>query len=230
MRQCCVPPTPGSVTSGDNPVHEDRAVAPGRASLGRYVSNHQGRKRLIQKPGKTGEAPVPMVIILMGVAGSGKTTVGEALARRLAWPFYDADDFHPAYNREKMRRGIPLDDNDRRPWLQALRAAIVRCVDAQQDTIFTCSALKQSYREFLTTDTEGVKFAYLAGSEQLIGERLRLRRGHFFEPKLLHSQFEELEAPAGVLTIDISPPPAAIVDSIIAALRLKRGRQGSAGN
>jgi gluconokinase len=111
-----------------------------------------------------------------------------------------------------------------------LRAAIVRCLDAQRDAVFACSALKQSYREFLAADAERVKFVYLAGSEQLIGDRLRHRRGHFFDSKLLHSQFEALETPQGVLTIDISPPPAAIIDSIIAALQLNRAGERFAGN
>jgi gluconokinase len=171
-------------------------------------------------PAEVGEK---MIIILMGVAGSGKSSVGEALARRLEWPFYDADDFHPARNREKMRHGIPLDDNDRRPWLEAIRASIVQSLNARENAIYSCSALKRAYRQLLAADDEEVKFVYLKGSPQLIAERLANRQGHFFDPALLQSQFDTLEQPHGVLEVDISPPPEVIADSIIAALKLRQG-------
>ena len=162
-----------------------------------------------------------MVIILMGVAGSGKSSVGEALARRLGWPFRDADDFHSARNREKMRCGIPLDDNDRRPWLDAIRASIVQSLSAGENAIYACSALKQAYRELLAADAEKVKFVYLKGPPGLITERLAKRQDHFFNPALLQTQFDDLEEPHGVLEADISLPPEAIADSIIAALGLR---------
>jgi gluconokinase len=123
-----------------------------------------------------------MVIVLMGVAGSGKTTVGEVLARRLGWPLCDADDFHPLRNREKMRRGIPLDDNDRGPWLAAIRASILQSLSNRENAIYTCSALKQAYRELLAAGTDEVKFVYLKGTQALIIERLANRKGHFFNP------------------------------------------------
>jgi gluconokinase len=164
-----------------------------------------------------------MVIVLMGVAGSGKSSVGEALARVLGWPFRDADDFHPARNREKMRRGIPLDDNDRRPWLDAIRASIVQSLSGNENAIYTCSALKQAYRHWLAADAEEVKFVYLKGPPGLIAERLANRRGHFFNPALLQTQFDELEEPQGVLEVDISLPPEAVADSIIAAWGLRQG-------
>ena len=161
-----------------------------------------------------------MVIILMGVAGSGKSSVGEVLARRLGWPFRDADDFHSARNREKMRCGIPLDDNDRRPWLEAIRESIVQSLSAGENAIYACSALKQAYRQLLASDAEEVKFIYLKGPPGLISERLANRQGHFFNPVLLRTQFDDLEEPHGMLEADISLPPEAIADSIIATLGL----------
>jgi gluconokinase len=163
-----------------------------------------------------------MVIILMGVAGSGKSSVGKALAQRLGWPFHDADDFHPVRNREKMRQGIPLDDHDRRPWLEAIRASIVQSLNARQNAVYSCSALKQAYRQLLAVDPEEVKFVYLKGSPQLIAERLAKRQGHF-DPTLLQSQFDDLEEPRDALVADISRPPEAIADAIIAAVRLRLG-------
>ncbi len=164
-----------------------------------------------------------MIIILMGVAGSGKSTVGQTLARRLGWPFHDADDFHPARNRAKMRRGIPLDDNDRRPWLEAIRASIVQSLSARENAIYACSALKQSYRQLLAADTEKVKFVHLNGAAELIAQRLANRQGHFFDPALLQTQFDDLEEPHRLLEVDISSPPEAIADSIVAALGLRQG-------
>jgi gluconokinase len=164
-----------------------------------------------------------MVVVLMGVAGSGKTTVGRELARRLAWPFRDADDFHPLRNREKMRRGIPLDDNDRRPWLEAIHASITQSVNTRQNAIYACSALKQAYRQLLATDLKQVKFVYLKGSPRLIAERLANRKRHFFDPALLQTQFKDLQEPHDVLEVDISPPPEIVADSIRAVLGLREG-------
>jgi gluconokinase len=168
-----------------------------------------------------------MVIVLMGVAGSGKTTVGKLLAQRLDWAFEDADDFHPPSNRAKMQRGVPLDENDRRPWLNAIRAAIIRYVNAGKNAIFACSALKQSYRELLAADAGDLKFIYLKGSPELIAARLAKRRGHFFNPALLRNQFDDLEEPHGAIVIDIAPPPETIAASIIAALALSSPRAES---
>jgi gluconokinase len=162
-----------------------------------------------------------MVIILMGVAGSGKSLVGQVLARRLGWPFRDGDDFHPARNREKMRRGIPLDEDDRHPWLEAIRVSIVKTVRAKEDAVYACSALKYAYRQELAGDAAEVRFVYLKGPRGLIAERLANRRGHFFDPALLQTQFDDLEEPHGVLEAAISLPPEAIADYIIAALRLQ---------
>jgi len=163
-----------------------------------------------------------MVVVLIGVAGSGKSTMGQVLVDRLGWPFRDADDFHPPRNREKMRRRIPLDDNDRGPWLEAIRASIVESLSSKQNAVYTCSALKQAYRQFLKVDEE-VKFVYLKGPRELIAERLASRTGHFFDPVLLRTQFDDLEEPRDVLEVDISSPPPAIADLIIARLSLRHG-------
>jgi gluconokinase len=162
-----------------------------------------------------------MVIVLMGVAGSGKSTVGQVLADRLGWRFQDADDFHPPHNREKMRRGIPLDDNDRGPWLQAIRTSIVASLTSNQNAIYACSALKQVYRHFLKVD-EDVKFVYLKGPAALIAQRLAKRKGHFFDRALLQTQFNDLEEPRDVFDVDISSPPNVIADLIIAGLGLRQ--------
>jgi gluconokinase len=169
-----------------------------------------------------------MVIILMGVAGSGKTTVGGILARLLGWPLRDADDFHPPGNREKMRDGIPLDDNDRRPWLEAIRASIVQSLNKRENAIYTCSALKRAYRRMLAPDADNVKFVYLKGPAGLIAQRLADRKGHFFDPALLQTQFDDLEEPRGVLEIDITMRPETIADVIVRALGLKESRRPAA--
>jgi gluconokinase len=155
-----------------------------------------------------------MVIILMGVAGSGKTTVGEMLARRLGWPFHDADDLHPAANREKMSRGLPLTDDDRRPWLDAVRDLIEQYVATGDDAIVACSALKQSYRDRIIADAAVVKLVYLKGSFELIAARLATRHGHFFDPALLRSQFEALEEPPTAIVENVSRDAEAIAGSI----------------
>ena len=159
-----------------------------------------------------------MVIILMGVAGSGKTTVGQLLAGRLGWTFYDGDDFHPARNREKMKRGIPLDESDRQPWLLAIRQLIIDLLNANRNAVVACSALKRSYRRLLAGDSGEVNFVFLHGSPAEIAERLANRRGHFFDPALLQSQFTDLEEPDCALKVDISMAPEKIADTIIAAL------------
>src|SRR6202035_3357028 len=158
------------------------------------------------------------IILLMGVAGSGKTTVGKLLAERLGWPFHDADDLHSAANREKMHRGIPLNDADRRPWLEAVRRLIAVCVASGTNAVVVCSALKQSYRAKIIADRLVVKLVYLRGSYELIAERLAHRPDHFFDPHLLRSQFETLEEPVDAIIEDVTSAAPAIVDSIIAKL------------
>ena len=125
-----------------------------------------------------------MVIILMGVSGSGKTTIGRRLADELGWKFYDGDDYHPRANVEKMARGVPLDDDDRAPWLESLRDLIRSCLARGESAVLACSALKRSYRQHLLID-ESVKLVYLKGDYELIEDRLEGRRGHFMKPEML---------------------------------------------
>ncbi len=162
----------------------------------------------------------PMVIILIGVAGSGKTTVGRILAARLGCEFHDADDLHPPQNLEKMRRGIALTDEDRLPWLNAVRDLVQRFLDENRCAVVACSALKQSYRDLLIVDAAKVKLVYLKGSQALITERLAHRTGHFFDQRLLESQFDTLEEPADAIVVDISESPEKIADTIRARLGL----------
>jgi gluconokinase len=160
-----------------------------------------------------------MVIILMGVSGSGKTTVGRLLSEALAWKFYEGDDFHPSANIEKMRRGIPLDDADRSPWLETLRDLIRDCLDRGVSAVLACSALKKSYRKFLRID-DRVVFIYLKADHEIIRRRLSQRLGHFMNPDLLDSQFAALEEPGTEMSIDVSSSPAEVVDLIKSRLRL----------
>ena len=154
-----------------------------------------------------------MVIVLMGVTGSGKTTVGKLLSKEVGWQFYDADDFHTPASIEKMRNGIPLTDDDRGPWLKALGQLVESCLERGENAVLACSALKESYREFLLVD-ERVKLIYLKGDYALIRERLEARHGHYMNPRLLDSQFETLEEPLGVWQIDVSMTPDEIVKTI----------------
>jgi gluconokinase len=161
-----------------------------------------------------------MVIVLMGVAGSGKTTVGRALAAALGWGFRDADEFHPPANVEKMSRGLPLTDRDRAPWLAAIRAHIEEKLARGESAVVTCSALKEKYRAAIVADPAQVKLVFLAGDFALITERMRARLGHFMKPEMLRSQFADLEPPRDALTVDIAPPPEKIVAQIRQALSL----------
>ena len=154
-----------------------------------------------------------MIIVLMGVTGSGKTTVGQSLAASLGWGYFDADDFHSAANVDKMRRGIPLNDADRRPWLESLQNLINESLSAGESAVLACSALRQSYRDMLLIN-DRVRLVYLKGNYDLIRERLGARGDHYMNPALLDSQFETLEEPDGALQIDVQLPPAAIVEKI----------------
>jgi gluconokinase len=161
-----------------------------------------------------------MIVIVMGVVGVGKTTVGSLLAGQLGWAFADADDFHPQFNVEKIRRGIPLTDDDRRPWLERLRAEISGWVAEGRNVVLACSALKRSYRQELEVGPE-VQFVYLKGSASLIAQRLRSRKGHFADEQILASQFADLEEPEAVVTAEADSTPREIVHDI----RLKLGME-----
>lgn len=160
-----------------------------------------------------------MVLILMGPTGSGKTTIGRMLADRLGWTFYDADDFHPLPNVEKMRAGIPLTDVDRLPWLDRLHGEIQGWLSRPQSIVLACSALKQDYRDRLGVDQVAVVTAYLKGSYELIRQRIDARKHRYMPSGLLRSQFEALEEPAGGLCVDITPQPETIVQTIIETLK-----------
>ena len=161
-----------------------------------------------------------MIIVVMGVAGSGKSTIGTLLAQRLQWPFYDGDDFHPPANIDKLRQAIPLTDRDRHLWLQALRHLIDTQIAAQQSCVLACSALKASYREQLTPPHSPIEFVYLQGTFTQIQARLAQRPGHFMNPKLLASQFAILEQPPTGIMLDIADPPHQLVQQICTALNL----------
>jgi gluconokinase len=160
-----------------------------------------------------------MIIVLMGVTGSGKTTIGNLLAARLAWLFADADNFHSAANKQKMHQGVPLTDADRLPWLAAIHDQIAKWVALKQNAVLACSALKRNYRQLLWNGSE-VQFVYLKGSYELIAERLRARKDHFADEHILAGQFRDLEEPSDAVAVDIDAPPEKIVDEICRRLGL----------
>jgi gluconokinase len=153
--------------------------------------------------------------ILMGVSGSGKTTVGRLLADRLGWEFYDGDDFHPPENLAKMSAGIPLTDGDRAPWLADLRGLVSTCLQENRPGVLACSALKERYRQVLTAGRPEVQVVYLRGSYELIRARMDARDGHYMKPAMLRSQFDALEEPGDALVMDISMPVGMIVELIL---------------
>ena len=161
-----------------------------------------------------------MVVIVMGVTGAGKTTVGRALAGVLGWEFHDGDELHSEESKRKMHLGIALDDVDRAPWLAKLRKLIQGMVTEGRDGVVACSALKQSYRDEIIVDPKSVQVVYLKGSKELVAERLRNRAGHFMNPDLLQSQIDTLEEPRDAIVVDISDTPEAIVSEIRSRLAL----------
>ncbi|AJY11707.1 gluconokinase [Burkholderia dolosa] len=158
-----------------------------------------------------------MILIAMGVSGAGKSRIGEMLAERLSCSYTDGDAFHSAANKEKMHHGIPLTDDDRWPWLRAIRAAIEEKQRAGETAVFTCSSLKRSYRDVLRGNDTDVRFVYLKGSFDVLRERLKTRTGHFFDPSLLQSQLDTLEEPGPdeAIEVSIELTPEQIVDQVM---------------
>jgi gluconokinase len=159
-----------------------------------------------------------MIVIVMGVTGSGKTTIGKMLAERLGWEFADADDFHSAANKDKMHRGIPLTDADRMPWLISMHDYLAKEDAARRSVVLGCSALKQSYRAILS-DRLSIQLVYLKGTYQEIDEHLRARKGHFADDKILAAQFADLEEPSDAIVVDVELKPEQIVDQICERLK-----------
>jgi carbohydrate kinase (thermoresistant glucokinase family) len=171
-----------------------------------------------------------MILIVMGVSGSGKTTVGRLAAERLEWRFLEADDYHPPENVQKMARGEPLDDADRLPWLHALAAELDEARRRGESVVLACSALKRAYRRILGVGRDDVAIVHLAGEREVILERMARRRGHYMPPDLLDSQFEALEPPEGderALALDVRDPPERLASQAVEWLR--GGRTPSAG-
>jgi gluconokinase len=165
-----------------------------------------------------------MIVILMGVSGSGKTTVGLLLAKKLGWRFIDADDYHSPQEIQHMAAGQPLSDAERQPWLARLRQLLEECVTRKEDAVVACSALKESYRSTLTVDGGAVRFVYLTGDPALIRQRLRNRSGHFAKENLLDSQYATLEEPHDALTITVDDEPERLVERIRDGLGLSDPR------
>ncbi|RAR61797.1 gluconate kinase (SKI family) [Paraburkholderia unamae] len=168
-----------------------------------------------------------MILIAMGVSGAGKTRIGEMLAERLKCDFTDGDAFHSEANKKKMHDGIPLTDDDRWPWLRTIRAAIEEKQRAHDTAVFTCSSLKRSYRDILRGNDRDVCFVYLKGSFDVLHERLVSRTGHFFDPSLLQSQLETLEAPGPdeAIEVSIELSPEQIVDEVMKQLEVRRAQR-----
>ena len=169
-----------------------------------------------------GSVTPPAVVVVMGVSGSGKSTVASLLAGRLGWEFEDGDDFHPAANVEKMQAGTPLTDEDRWPWLAAIAAWIDKVRAEGRHGVVTCSGLKRAYREILVGDRPDVRLVYLKGDRELIGRRMAARHGHFMPTSLLDSQFRTLEEPApdeDPLVVSVGATPQAIVAEIVETLK-----------
>ena len=166
-----------------------------------------------------------MVILVMGVTGAGKTTVGGLLAKQLGWPFLDADDFHPPENIEKMKHGIPLTDADREPWLAAIHQALVDYAAKNQDVVLACSALKQKYREKLAAGLD-LRIGYLKGSFEEISSHIEHRSGHFAGEAILAGQFADLEEPDDAVVLDATLPPEENVSEALSKLHLVPQQKG----
>lgn len=173
--------------------------------------------------GQKHQVEPPVVLVLMGVSGCGKSTVAGLLAGRLGWALEEGDDLHPPANRAKMEAGHPLTDEDRWPWLETVAQWVDQRLDAKESGLITCSALKRSYRDIINRRGSGVVFVYLAGSRETIATRLRARQGHYMPSSLLDSQFAALEEPTAdepQVRIEVGPPAQVIADNVIETLGL----------
>ena len=169
------------------------------------------------------DATSPCALVVMGVSGSGKSTIADRLAARLGWRYEDGDRFHPPANVAKMSAGQPLTDEDRWPWLQAIADEIDRLAASGQRAVVACSALKRAYRDILVHGRDDVRIVFLNGTQDLIADRLAARKGHFMPPGLLASQFRTLEPPQPderPITVSIDAPIEAIVDDIVSQLKV----------
>jgi gluconokinase len=176
-------------------------------------------------------AKVPCALVVMGVSGSGKSTIADKLAERLSWRYEDGDRFHPASNVAKMSAGHPLTDEDRWPWLRAIADEIDRVCKAGERAVIACSALKRTYRDILVHGRNDVRIVFLNGTQDLIAGRLAARKDHFMPPGLLDSQFKTLEPPGvneNPVTVSIDASIEAIVDDIVHQLRLDHAARGTA--
>lgn len=168
---------------------------------------------------QSGPANRTIAAVIAGVAGVGKTAVGLRAAERLGWDFQDADDFHAPASVEKMRRGIPLTDEDRAAWLDSLRGLLRHRLDEGRSTVVACSALKQSYRKALLQGNAGAVIVFLKAPKEVVRQRIRARHGHFFDPELLDSQYDVLEEPVDGLVVDATRPIEDVVDDVVDLLR-----------
>lgn len=166
----------------------------------------------------TSKSDIFKAVIVMGVSGSGKTTIGLKLAERLKWKFIESDLFHSKENIQKMASGIPLTDSDRQPWLENLHAILVDCSRNNQSVIMACSALKERYRQILKSGLSGIRFVYLKGDYDLIWQRMQARE-HFMKPEMLKSQFEALEEPHDAIIIDISKSSDQMIKEILVQIQ-----------
>jgi gluconokinase len=171
----------------------------------------------------TAPAPAPVIVVVMGVSGSGKTTLAKGIAERLHWTFEEGDELHPRANVEKMSRGEPLDDDDRRPWLEAIGRWLDSRIAAGESAVLTCSALRRTYRDLLREGRPGVRFCHVAPSEKVLRDRLERRRGHYMPASLLPSQLATLE-PLGDdepgVTVSAEGDPADVLAEALLALGL----------
>lgn len=166
-----------------------------------------------------------MIVVIMGVSGCGKTTVGRRLAQRLDWKYYEGDAFHPVENIQKMSKGIALTDDDRLPWLASIKKVIDQCCEGGSDAIVACSALRRDYRFYLAANIPEIRFVYLKGEFSIIRERMKSREGHYMKAGLLESQFASLEEPDDAMVIDIGESPKEIVSRVVREMGVRAKSQ-----